>query len=484
MDRTVAGLFPDRGSAQRALADLEAAGVARSQVCVVAADSGPHEAPTAQHFARTTVGAIGGSLILGSIGAVIGWLAALLWPTHTVTSVTYAMVFIACVGGTIGWLAGGLAVRRVDIEREVLFREQAEHGTTVVAVNSGEREAEVKAILTRDGARDVPPVSYREAILPLFRSDGIVLAHGYCRASTSSLLKETKGTRRPQTEPTTERNTHGMLDNNDQLQGNLADQGDAPIVDGTPVYDAAGDKVGDVVEHNDEGGYMTLQKGWLFPKDVYVPYSAIQRKTTDGINLNMTKDQLQDQNWDNPPGLAGDHRDTNADYDTSRSGVMGVGTMATDTSGLAGTGRRDTTGTTERDVNVSVREEELTASKVPQEAGRVHVNRDVFEDQQTLNVPVQGDAGNPDADVFTDQDLDVPLMGEQVKMGKQPRANEELRLHKRSETENQPDPDTVRNERVNVGGVDDQGNMPLDNRNAGYSSDSNNNDDTTQVNRP
>jgi hypothetical protein len=42
-----------------ALATLEA-GIARSQVRVVSADSGPHEAPTLQQFARMTVGAIAG----------------------------------------------------------------------------------------------------------------------------------------------------------------------------------------------------------------------------------------------------------------------------------------------------------------------------------------------------------------------------------------------------------------------------------------
>jgi uncharacterized protein (TIGR02271 family) len=239
------------------------------------------------------------------------------------------------------------------------------------------------------------------------------------------------------------------LDNNDQLQGIVADQGDAPIVDSTPcapscVYDAAGDKVGAVVEHIDEGGYITLQKGRLFLKDVYVPYSAIQRMTTDGINLDMTKDQLQDQVTDYSPGLAGDSRDASADYDTSRSGVMGAGTAATDTSGLAC--RR----TTDRDVNIAVREEELTTSKTPQEAGRVHVNRDAVDEQQTFNVPVQGDAGNLDADAFTGQDIDAPLMGEQVQTDKQTRVNQELRLHKRAVTDDQSVSDTVRIEQVNV----------------------------------
>jgi hypothetical protein len=161
-------------------------------------------------------------------------------------------------------------------------------------------------------------------------------------------------------------------------------------VDGTPVSDAAGDKVGDVVEHNEAGSCMILHKGWLSPKDVYAPYSAIHRKTTDGIYLNMTKRQLQDQNWECPPGLAGDMLDTTTDFDTSRSGVVGAGTMAADTTGLTWTDActSDTTATSDRVMRVPVREEELSATKTPQEAGRVHVNHDLVEEQQTLNVPV------------------------------------------------------------------------------------------------
>lgn len=170
MARHVAGLFPDRAAAQRAVADLEAAGVEWGRIRVLAAEAEPHEAPPLQHWARTTVGAVVVSLILGSIGAIVGWLAALVWPTHTATSVTYAMVVIACVGGMIGWLVGALAVRRVDTEREEYYRERVQQGRAIVAVDAGSRYAEVRQILRRDGAQAVPRVTLRQAILPLFRS--------------------------------------------------------------------------------------------------------------------------------------------------------------------------------------------------------------------------------------------------------------------------------------------------------------------------
>jgi len=172
MARTVAGLFPDRAAARRAVADLEAAGIerGRGRGRLLAAESEPHEAPPLQHWARTTVVAVVGALILGSIGAVIGWFAALLWPTHTATSVIYAMVVIACVGGTIGLLIGWLAVRRVDVVREEYYRERVQQGRTIVAVDAGPHDAQVQQIFARYGAHDVPPVTMQQAILPLFRS--------------------------------------------------------------------------------------------------------------------------------------------------------------------------------------------------------------------------------------------------------------------------------------------------------------------------
>jgi hypothetical protein len=78
-------------------------------------------------------------------------------------------VVIACVGGMIGWLVGGLAMRRVDTEREEYYREQVQEGRTIVAVDAESRDAEVQQIFARYGAHTVPPMTMQQAILPLFR---------------------------------------------------------------------------------------------------------------------------------------------------------------------------------------------------------------------------------------------------------------------------------------------------------------------------
>ncbi|HEY7343394.1 MAG TPA: hypothetical protein VH591_21160 [Ktedonobacterales bacterium] len=77
--------------------------------------------------------------------------------------------------------------------------------------------------------------------------------------------------------------------------------GQIPITVGTDVFDANGDKVGTVRQYNPQASYMVLEKGTLFKKDLYVPVSAINRTTTDGIQLNLFKDDLKADRFTAPP---------------------------------------------------------------------------------------------------------------------------------------------------------------------------------------
>lgn len=265
---------------------------------------------------------------------------------------------------------------------------------------------------------------------------------------------------------------------------NPADQnanmyGSDEIVPGTPVYDIDGSKVGEVTRYDMQGGYLDIKKGLIFTRDVYIPLSAIGQRTTDGIYLNMPKDELRNQNWDTPPSETQplDTGMVNRDRTAAMNTPSGLGTNQAplNTAGNQyDTGSQHPTPVGDGDVAVPVREEELIARKQQQEAGRVHINKDVVEEQQTLNVPVtreevrvehvpvQGQSGDIGPDAFQERDIDVPVMGEQVTAEKRAKVNEEIHLHKRAVTENQQVSDTVRKERVNVEGVDNQGNVPLD----------------------
>jgi hypothetical protein len=92
--------------------------------------------------------------------------------------------------------------------------------------------------------------------------------------------------------------------------------GQIPISVGTDVFDANGEKVGAVRQYDPQASYMVLEKGMLFKKDLYVPVSAIDRTTTDGIRLSLFKDDLKADRFTAPPaGTMGSQQDWDADRD-------------------------------------------------------------------------------------------------------------------------------------------------------------------------
>lgn len=106
-------------------------------------------------------------------------------------------------------------------------------------------------------------------------------------------------------------------------------------------------------------------------------------------------------------------------------------------------------------------EEELRASTVERQAGAVRIEKDVVEEQRTLEVPVSREevhvrsvtpsttAGDV-ADAFQEGVIEVPLTEEEVVARKQVRVAEELEIEKRAVTETQRVSDTVRREVVDI----------------------------------
>ena len=45
-----------------------------------------------------------------------------------------------------------------------------------------------------------------------------------------------------------------------------------------------------------------MKKGWLFTYELYIPLATIHAQDANGIYLNLTKDELQDEQWKVPPG--------------------------------------------------------------------------------------------------------------------------------------------------------------------------------------
>ncbi len=116
------------------------------------------------------------------------------------------------------------------------------------------------------------------------------------------------------------------------------------------------------------------------------------------------------------------------------------------------------------DIQAAARDEDF-ASKQQEEVKRVSMHGGVIEEQQSLDAPVQREhvtAGRipisktTDAnigDVFHEQDINVPVVGEEIVVGKRVREVEEVRLRKEAVTEDQQGDDTVRKERVYVDSI-------------------------------
>lgn len=224
------------------------------------------------------------------------------------------------------------------------------------------------------------------------------------------------------------------------------------LAEGPPVYDVNGAKVGTISEQGVQGDNLVLQKGLIFPHDYYVPLRTVSHSDADGIYLNVTKDDVTNQTFDNATA-------TNALGATSGYDDTAISSQASD-----------------RDMRVPVLEEQLNIGKQQTEAGRARIQKDVVEEQQTTDVPVtheelrvehvpvQGGDRDIGPDAFTERDIDVPLRGEQVVVNKEARVTEEVQLHKQQVTENQQVSDTVRKERVRIEGEginQGQGDVPL-----------------------
>ena len=255
---------------------------------------------------------------------------------------------------------------------------------------------------------------------------------------------------------------------------------------GTDVYGSDDKKIGEVDDI--QNGYLVVRKGFFFPKDHYIPFSAIGAHTEDRINLNVSSDEASSQNWDQMPSA--DQTTGTTGYattdttNTSTRSDMGMGTQAGYTADMGATsGTQDetapfdheTTNVARQDdgsdhISVPVTQEELTASKQQVERGQVQVTKNVTEREQTLDVPVTEERVHVERrtvdrpadanDISTEGGtIDVPVYGEDVSTQKRARVVEEVDISKDAVQGSQRVSDTVRRQDVNV---DETGDVRVD----------------------
>lgn len=247
---------------------------------------------------------------------------------------------------------------------------------------------------------------------------------------------------------------------------------------GMNVIGADGEKVGDI--DGVERDYFIVRKGFFFPQDHYIPMTAISSYDEDQVYLNVTKDEALEQEWTNPPTGTGYDSSEAAPLPDDQAGMPAAGldygrtddTLAgidTDRTDDVDT-RLDRNATLDRDVNldqdretIDVHQEELVANKRDVQRGEVQINKNVVEEQQTLEVPVTEEEvevtrrrvnrdATADDHAFEEGTIEIPLRGEEVDVEKRSRVVEEIDVDKTARTHNEQVTDTVRREEVNIEG--------------------------------
>lgn len=190
--------------------------------------------------------------------------------------------------------------------------------------------------------------------------------------------------------------------------------GGSSFVEGTPVFDVAGEKAGKVGAQDAQSGCLIIQKGWLFPHELYVPFRFIASQDANGIYLNLSNNELKEDRWQVPPD-------------------------ALFTSSTSGPARQDVQPVTPPPTNNPIIEPAQPMMPpppvTPSPMGRAGV-------EEHEDVILQPQPGGPGADWGTRSDVGLhpdapppPPVGAEADWGKQPDA----RLHPSEEYADQPD---------------------------------------------
>lgn len=227
---------------------------------------------------------------------------------------------------------------------------------------------------------------------------------------------------------------------------------------GMDVYGSDGEKVGtvDAVDQN----HFIVRKGFFFPEDHYIPFSAVNTYDDNAVHLNVTKDGALEQQWGEQP-----LDNVEAPLAGTTGAAYGETQVEDPTYGETGLDNRTDTGVasgrTERPEGgaLEVREEDLQASTREVDRGAVRVDKHVVEEQQSIDVPLTEEEVHverravdrpADSSDFDDTTIEVPLRGEEAQVSKTARVVEEIDIDKTAHDRVETVSDTVRHEEVDI----------------------------------
>lgn len=226
---------------------------------------------------------------------------------------------------------------------------------------------------------------------------------------------------------------------------NQPQAGYTEIAYGWDVVGADGDKIGTVAAIQPH--YISVEKGLLMKKDIFIPTSAITAVADDTVHLNLTKDQIENEDWDLEPEMTGEHRQTAQYNDQPQADDVRRGEADTE-------GR----------MHIQLSEEHLDVQKRDVERGRVGIHKEVTEEEQSIDVPLREEevrierheprtghmSGDVPDDAFQEQDIEIPIRGEEAEVTKRARVREEVDVSKDVRERSEHVHDKVRREDIHI----------------------------------
>jgi phage tail tape-measure protein len=156
----VVGVFDHQAPAERAVADLWAAGFARDRIDMVTRSQGQTQAtPDLTRQKEAADGAVAGAMAGATAGAVAGAVAIMLIPgvgTVIGGGLLAGILGGAALGAAGGTFLGPFVALGVNQEEAQHYAREVDEGRVVVLVLAFDRAPEARAILARHGAREGP----------------------------------------------------------------------------------------------------------------------------------------------------------------------------------------------------------------------------------------------------------------------------------------------------------------------------------------
>lgn len=208
-----------------------------------------------------------------------------------------------------------------------------------------------------------------------------------------------------------------------------------PNVKGEMIaYTRDGEKLGKVTTLNEDN--LNIEKGFFFPRDFVVSYDDITEVRDNEIIISRQGTELRELSGRGQEGLSG-------------HGLMGWDKLDALNKG--------------EEIDIPLFEEELQVHKSSHKAGEVRIRKIVHTEEQSFSIPVNkedvviehipaGTSGgaSPDESVFSEREMSIPLMEDDVEVSKLQKVRETVHAKKVTHTDQREVSGEVRKEDLEV----------------------------------